>query len=349
MPVVLAAIPAEVFIAAALLLLLWAVQALLVKPLVTLLEHVPLIGGTVAGAINDVVSTVIGWAQDWVKWGVDAIVQIVHIPIKAIGDFVAMVGSFSEYAAAAIIRVGQVAAGQIGQVADALTSLVKRVGALASQLAQAIANISTLFAKVAAIIATAIPSAIAAARTAILAVVNHLLDALESTLRAVISATRAAIMVAVEGLLAPIKALLALVPAWIAQAVAVAVHPLQLGLEALGNAFGQAINAILARLALLEKLLPLLSLIPLVGAIPIAIETFWRTKQQCVDPTCNLLGPLLDGLGEAGELLTGSVLIYLVTESISDPQGAATEVAGWGDELRGLASGVTQVLAGRSI
>lgn len=349
MPVALAAVPVEIFLAAALLLLLYAVQTLIAKPLVALLEHVPLIGGTVAGAINDVVGTVIGWAEGWVRWGVDALVQLVHVPIQAIQDFIAMVAGFGDTVADALSHLWAVASGAIGTVADSLASLASRVAGLASSVGTALSRIASLAASVAAIVATAIPGAIATVESWARALVRTATDALDGALRAVIAATRAGLLLAITAAAAPLQALLALVPSQILQAVAVAVRPIALGLEGLGQEVGQAIGQITARLGNLEKLLPLLGLLPLVGAIPVAIETFWRTKAECTDPTCGLLGDLLQGVGPVGELLTGSVLLYLVSESIHDPEGAAREVHGWHDELAGLASGVTQVLAGRAI
>src|SRR5437868_10699855 len=157
MPVFLVAVPAEVFIAFALLLLLFAVRTLLVQPITTLLEHVPLIGGTVAGAINDVVGTVIDIVAGWAKWGVDAMLQLVQVPIEAVQNFVAMVGSLADTVAGAIARVASVAAGQVGRVADALASLVAKVGGLASSMAWAVTHINELIAKAAAIVSTIIP------------------------------------------------------------------------------------------------------------------------------------------------------------------------------------------------
>lgn len=349
MPLFLSAPLAELFIAIAVLLLAWAVTALLVKPLVFLLEHVPLIGGTVAQAIADVTGNVIDWATSWAKKAVDSLVQLVAVPIKAILDLFAMLGGLADTIAAAIAQVGAVAAGAVGLVADKLHTLAVTVGGLVNNLAQAIRDIGTLFSRVAAIIATAIPGAIATVEAWARAFVKGVANALEAELRAVIAAVSASIGVLIAAALAPIRALIGALPAAWQQAIAVAVQPLTLGLGALGDWVRQAVGGILARLSTLEGLLPLLALIPLVGIIPRTIDEFWRTKTKCTDPTCGLLGTLLDGVGAAGELLTGSVLIYLVTRSIDDPDGTAREVAGWADELRPLASEVTQVLAGRSV
>lgn len=349
MPVVMAAPLVPVFVAVAVLLVAWAITVLLVKPLTMLLSKLPIIGGAVAGAVGGAVGGVVKWAEDWAKGAVKPLLELIAVPINAVVNFINMVGSFADTASHAIQNVWSAASGAVGQVAERLTSLVKQVGSLAATLAAAVANIGTLFARVAAIIATTIPGAIAAVKAWAKALVESALDALEHVLRAAIDAIRPWALAAIAVALKPIQAAIDAIRPWVMAAVAVAVAPLSAGLEVLGQAFGQAIGQILARLSILEKLLPLLALIPLVGAIPIAIETFWRTKQQCTDPTCSLLGNLLDGLGAAGELLTGSVLIYLVTESIHDPEGTAQEVQGWTDELRGGASIITQIVAGRSI
>lgn len=349
MPVFVTVPIAQLFVAIAVLLLAWAVTTLLVKPLVTLLEHVPLIGGTIAQAIADVTGTVIDWATSWAKGAVGGLVQLVAAPIRAILDLFAMLGSLGDTIANAIAQVGAVAAGAVGLVADRLASLVSQVAGIAKSVAAAAANIGTLFSRVAAIVATAIPGAIETVQAWARSFVHGLVNALEAELRAVIAAVSASIGLLIAAALAPIQALIRALPAAWQAAIAVAVQPLTLGLGALGDWVRQAVGGILARLSTLEGLLPLLALIPLIGIIPRTIDEFWRTKTKCVDPTCGLLGDLLGGLGAAGELLTGSVLIYLVTRSIDDPEGTAQEVHGWAPELRGLASEVTQVLAGRSI
>lgn len=349
MPILLAAPFSQVFFAIALLLLAWAITVLIQKPLVFLLEHVPVIGGSIASAVSDVIGNVIHWATDWAGKAVQPFVALVAVPINALLDLVSSLSALADTIQTALARVASVAAGEVGRVADRIASAVAQLGSLVNLVAAARTAIATLFDRLGTLVTVTLPGAIAAARAAILATVGHLLDALETELRAVIAGVRTWALAAIAAALTPLQAALEALRGWVSAMVAAVVNPIAAELDQLGRALGDAIGGILARLAILEKLLPLLALIPLVGIIPRVIDDFLRTKRECVDPTCSLLGDLLGGLGPVGELLSGSVLIFLVSQAIEDPDGTAQEVAGWSDELRGGASLVTQVLAGRSI
>jgi hypothetical protein len=349
MPVLVLVPLADVFLAAAVMLLVWAVGTLLIKPLAMLLSNLPVIGEEIARRLLNGIGIVTDWATSWARTAVSALVAVVQVPFQVIGNFVAMVGSLADTIAAALAQIAAVAAGEVGQVADALHSLGVRVNGLAASLASALTGLAGVVADVARIVAHTIPEAIQALRTALIDFVHASVAAAETVLRAAIAAAETVLRAAIAAAVAPLAFLISLVPAQIAAAIAVAVQPLTLGLENLGQWARDAVGGILGRLGILEKLLPLLLLVPLVGTIIQTVEQFWRTKTQCVDPACNLLGDLLNGLGDVGELLTGSVLLALVAEAINNPAGAADEVKGWHDELAGLASGVTTVLAGRPI
>lgn len=349
MPVFLATPLSPIIVALAVMLLAWAVTTLLQRPLVFLLSNIPLVGYSISHAVGDAIGSVIDWALSWARSAVSPLVELIAVPIKALSDFILMLATTAETIAQSIITVARVAAGEVGEVAARLASLVAQLASLGSLIASVRAALASLVERVAAILSSAIPAAITAVQAWARALVSSAVAAARAALQGAIDAIRPWAIAAITAALAPIRALLALVPAQIAQAIAVAVHPLAAGLEALGKAMGDAIGAILTRLSVLEKLLPLLALIPLVGIIPRTIDEFWRQKRGCVDPTCDLLGPLLQGLGAAGELLSGSVLLALVAGAINDPEGAAQEVQGWRDELAGLASEVTTVLAGRPV
>ena len=349
MPLLLASPMGAVIVGLALMLLVWAIQTLLVRPLVQLLEHVPLVGGTISSAIGDIVGTVISWATDWAAKAVGPLVELVAVPVRALVDFVGMLVQAVEAAGETAIRALSWAAGQVGTLADRIASLLAQVTGLAGAIGAVRTVIAAIQAAIANITAHVIPNAISAVRAWATSLVATAVATARAALESLISAARAYAKALVAEATRAFDAALAALRTALLAAVAVAVKPLEGAIGQLGRMLEETVGAILARLAILEKLLPLLGLVPLVGAIPLAIESYWRTKRECVDPTCDLLGDLLGGLGAAGELLGGSVLIALVEESIRDPQGTANEVQGWSDELRGLASGVTQVLAGRSI
>lgn len=348
MPILLAAPFAEVFIAVAVMLLAWAVTTLLTKPLVYLLQHVPVVGYSIGRAVEDAVGEVIRWALNWAAKAVDALVQLVAVPVMAVVNFVNMLAQTAEALAAAIVRVAAVAAGQVGTLADRIANLVARVAGLVASVATIWTSIHHLSERIAAVLSSAIPAAINAVRAWVRSFVTGAIDVARHALQLAINAIRPWVYLAIATALAPLWAAIALIRPWVLAAVAVAVQPLTWGLENLGRVLGDAVAAILARLAILEKLLPLIALVPLVGMIARVIEDHWLMRRKCVDPTCDLLGGLLQGIGAAGELLTGSVLVYLVTRAIDDPAGTAAEVHGWAPELRSMASEVTTVLANRA-
>lgn len=349
MPVLLAAPLAPIFVAAALMLLVWAVTMLFQRPLVFLLQRVPVVGYSIAEAVGGAIGAVLNWALSWAVMAVDPLVQLVLIPIRAVGDFVAQVAATFGTVAGAIARVAQVAAGEIGQVADLVATLAGRVSLAISRIAAGALALAALAGDVARIISTTIPAAIGAVWARVTALVSAAIAAAERGLTATIDALRSWAVARLAQITAALAAAIATVRAWVLSVVVAAVRPLEAGLDALGRAIEQTIGSILARLVALERLLPLLALIPLVGVIPRTIEEFWRTKRGCTDPTCDFLGDVLQGLGAAGELLTGSVFLGLVAAAISDPAGTAQGIASESGTFHDVASEVTSVLAGRAL
>lgn len=349
MPFVLASPMAPVIVGLALMLLVWAIQTLLVRPLVQLLEHVPLVGGTVASAIGDIVGTVIGWATDWAGKAVGPLVELIAVPVSNLVSFVTMLVQAVEAIGQTALQAASWAYGAVGTLADRIASLLAQVTGLSAALGAVRTLISSIQAAIAHVTAHVIPDAINAVRSWAVSLVGSAINTLRTALVGLIDQARAYAAALVAAATSTLTKAIDAVRAWVLAAVAVALRPIQAELDGLGRAIDQAIGAVRVQLGQLQGLMPLLSIVPLVAAIPLTISQFWRTKNECVDPTCSLLGSVLDGLGDVGELLTGSVLVYLVSRSIEDPEGTAQEVAGWGDELRGLASGVTQVIAGRSI
>src|SRR4051812_45929581 len=128
---------ASVFVGVAVMLLAWAVTTLLQRPLVYLLERVPVVGYSISQAVGNAIGAVIDWALGWAKAAVDPLVQLVLIPITAIGNFVAQVASTFETIQGAIARVAAVAAGQVGLLADTVANLAARVTLALSRAAAA--------------------------------------------------------------------------------------------------------------------------------------------------------------------------------------------------------------------
>src|SRR5258707_8413319 len=127
MPVLVLVSLADVFLAAAILALVWAASVLLVKPLAMLLSNLPVVGDEIARRLVNGIGIVVDWAATWAKSAVGAFVAIIQVPFQVIGNFVGMVGDLADTIASAIASVAQVAAGAVGQVADLLHTLAVRV------------------------------------------------------------------------------------------------------------------------------------------------------------------------------------------------------------------------------
>ncbi len=349
MPFVLAATLPELFPAVVLVFLLWAVWTLFQRPLLALLENIPVVGYNLAQAVGAAIITVIRWVRDWVGQAAAPFVQLLAVPIQAILDFGAGTLLAIETAAGAIASLTSRVVGTIGDLVAHVAGLLVTVSGLVSIVAAIRAAITSLSSRIAAVIATTIPQAIAALRVDLIGLVDAARAELTRLFGTAIAAVRAWAAAALATAVRALEDTITAVRAALLAAIAVAVRPIQAELDALGRLVAGTVAGILARLATLEGLLPLALLLPLVTAIPRTIEQFWRTKNECVDPTCDFLGDALNGLGAVGEALTGSVLLALVAEAIANPQGAAETIAGFGGELHGLADDVTTVLAGRSL
>lgn len=349
MPLVLGAALADIFVVGALLLFAWAVVWVFQKPLVALFSQVPVVGANIVRAVIDVTASVARTAEDWARKAAEPLTQLIQVPIKALGDWIAMqTGAFEDLAAHFIAWVGSTA-DSLASLANRVTTALGRIASLADLVDAVRTGLANLAARVAYILSTAIPDAIAAVRAWAAARIAAVTNALEVELRKVIAAVAAGVAPAIAAALRPVTAAIDAIRPWVLQAVAAAVHPVQIQLDQLGQVFGRAIDGIRAELGNLARLLPLAALLPLVGTIVQAVPRWLTKERDCWDPACDFLGPVTDGLGEVGQLLTGSALLALVAAAIADPEGTADTVAGFKDELRPLASLVTEALAGRPI
>jgi hypothetical protein len=88
--VVLAVPLAEWVIPVAIMLLLYAVSFLLVKPLTWALQQIPVIGGQAAGAVANMGATVVGWARGWLDSASSPMLQVAQ---AVIGNVYNLLGS----------------------------------------------------------------------------------------------------------------------------------------------------------------------------------------------------------------------------------------------------------------
>lgn len=349
MPLVLGAAVADIFLVLALLLLAYAAVIVFQRPLVQLFSQVPVIGGQIVDAVIKVTQKVADTANDWAQKAADPLVQLVHLPQKVFGDWLAMQTAAFEDLGNLVIRwVGSVN-DSLASLASRVTTALSRVAALADLVDTVRGRLADLASLVATLRSVTIPDAIAAARAYALSLVTGAVDRLESVVRNLIDSTRAAAAAALASAVATLNRSLDALRSWTAQAITTAVHPIEVELGQLGQAIGQAIDGVKARLGVLEGLLPLAALLPLVATLVQAIPRWLTKERDCWDPACDFLGDVTDGLGNVGQLLTGSALLALVAAAIADPEGTAETVHGMEDELRPLASLVTEALAGRSV
>lgn len=349
MPLLLAVPVVDLFLAVAAGLLAWAATIIFQKPLVELFSRIPVIGGQVAGAIGQAVGAIISWAAEWLGKGGQALTQVLAVPIEAVRHLAAEVATTAESLLAEIGRQARIASGALGSVADRLLDLVGRVSGISSLLHTARVVLASLVDRVAHLITVTLPAAIEGVRTWARAAIANAVDALHDILAKAIAAIRPWVVAAIAVALRPIQAAIDAIRPWVLAAIAVALRPFEAELNGLGKLI-DGVRVGLGQLGgQLEKLLPLLALIPLVGIIVQAIPRLITKERECYDPACDYLGDVLQGLGAAGELLTGSVMLALVASAINDPEGTANEVAGWADELRPGASIISGVIAGRPI
>jgi hypothetical protein len=350
MPVALAAVPISgLVLIFAVLLVVWGIVWVFQKPIASLFNNIPVVGAQVAANIRQVASEVQANAEKWAQESADAIVSFVQVPIKAVTDWLGSATVAVEELVGEIIDLTRRAIDGLAMLTSRVATIAGQVVSIDKLLDAARANISLLFGRVAAILADAIPEAIAALRSWAVARINAVASALETELRKVITALAATIGPAIATALRPVYAAIDALRSALLQAIAVAVRPIQAQLDGLGRAMDQAIAGIRAQLGQLAGLLPLAALLPLVATIVQAIPRFLRKERECWDPACSFLGEVTGGLGNVGQLLTGSALLALVAAAIADPEGTAETVASFDDELRPLASLVTEALAGRSL
>ncbi len=308
-----------------------------------------MLGERLAASIGAASDAIQQWARDWAAWATGPLVEYLWVPVV---QTIRFVGGLIDTAWAlyhAIVDTAAVAAGQVGLLASRLTSLTGLVGAVQYLVNRAWALATSTAASVAHILATDIPAAVARAVALARSWAAAAIATAVASLGAAIAAVRALALAAVAALARQLTASVEALRAWATALVGTAVGQVAGELDVLRRLLAGLRLEVDARLGAIGLVLAPLLALELTRVIPWAISEIQTMRRQCVDPTCDFLGTALNGLGAAGQLLEGSVLAVLVAEAIRDPEGTATEVAGWSGELRTLASNVTEALAGRPL
>lgn len=324
MPILLAAALPELFPAIALLLLVFAALIVVRKPLVALLSMIPAIGGSIADAVSSGLQAVIDWALSWAHQGLSSLVQLVWTPIQGVVTWAYGVVSALEALATFVASLPAEIASVTSWAAARFASLVASLAALVSRVTAVAATIPTI----ARSIATA------------------LVDALNSELRAVISSVRAALAAAISAAALAAAQEVAALRAWaVAQLLGLSTT-LSATVATLGHVTGIELPDIRGQLAHLAEGLGLLTAANLISRLLSLERTVATTIEECVTPTCNVIGPqlgVLQALMDIGLLLAVG---ELVGEAVRDPEGAAKATAGAVEGITAAAGGLGQALTG---
>jgi hypothetical protein len=330
----------EVWIAIAVLLLVWAIIYIFQKPISVVLGSIPAIGGQLADAFAKGIGVVVAWATEWAAHAVRPLVEVIAVPVQWFASILTGITTTAEAIVQAIVDTAH-------QAASTATYIINRVYALAATVADLAAQVPKLAAKVvdavgdiARIVAVTIPAAIATAVHRAVVAAGELVDAAVRALERGIDALRSWAVAQVANLARGLDALRAWASAAIAYAVAVAVQPLQWGLGNLGDALKQLQLQVDGRLGQLTAALAGLLALDLVRVVPRIIEEITRMRRECVDPTCSVIGPQLGLLQSLLQGVEITLLLAWVADAVNDPHGTAQQTAGDAGGLASMVNGI---------
>lgn len=324
MPIALLATQPEFWVAVALLLLAYAALTLFRKPLETLLGSIPYFGGQIVAAIESGLSTVTNWALQWARTGVDAVVQVVWVPIYNLAALILAVAAFAGVAAGYLAALP-------GTIARLSYNLTVDIQALATRAIATTAAIASLVAS--------LPSRIAAVASA--------LDAkVAAGAAALVASARAALTAAITAAVAPVARALTALDARVTAGLAALTSVVAADVVRLEGVIGTDVRGLQGELAGLHSLVDPLVAAGLLTLVPALAQELTKTIEECVTPTCNVTTPQLDVLNA---LLSGATLALAgaaVAEAVANPEAAARETAGLLSGIEGAATGLATTFAG---
>lgn len=327
MPALLLAVPAEVIVSFAVLLLLYAFRDTIAKAMAWAIGQIPVVGGQLGTYFTTGVNQVVAWAESLAKTSLDALVQIVSVPVTWIGSVIGAAVGFAEQVASNIVTLFSTVVSLAESISANTVLLLGKVADVVHNLAAAIASIPGIAADVAR-------SLIAAA----LVPINAAIAAAKSALAAAVAAESALIANVKGDLIKLIEGQVGVVSAALAAAVAALRGDIgQLG-QAIDGEIGQVWDAVK----------PLENLLPLAASVPILLELV-NIAEDCIIPQCDLVGPTLPILSQLGNLATLALVGAAVGEAVRDPSGAAAEAASVVSGIEGLAKGLINEFAGLSL
>lgn len=328
LPLVFANPMGMLFIGVAMLLLFWASYHILARPLMELARHIPVIGADIAKGIGGAVEAVVGWVAQWVKSGIDAVVEIVSVPVRAVSNFVNWTSEAIAATATAVRTVAREAGLEIGRVASRIAGVRDLALDALDKARQTVVQLTDLRNWVKLIERTVIPGAVAAVLSQAQAIARNLFDT-----------ERSARIEAVQGARAQAERLHDLAQtarrtgdqdlARQLAAEAAALYAAVAAAQAAGRTYSDAQRrALEAQVAKVTDVVIPAALATALAATNVVAQNLARTQARCIDPLCGAFGSSVD-LWNA--LATGAQLalvIALVASAVNDPEGTARDTAG---------------------
>lgn len=327
MPLVVLA-PLDVVIAAlGLLLVLWAWNTFLVKPIAWALSQVPVIGRQMADALTSSAAVVYAWAHALAIVGVDAIVQVVSAPFHQVGVFFGELVVTVETAGAKIValvattvNLGALVRSVGNALGNGLATLSQRIVALGQSVAgTAAAVFHTLIAPVETALRAAIAAAVAGLSAAIAAE------------RALIAQAHGDLLKLIEGQVGVLTAALAATAATLRREWATDLAPVTAELDQLG------------------RLVRPIAAAGLLTIVPALVQELEQLRRTCIDPMCSVTTPQIPTLTLLADLATLGIVGGLAAEAVRDPEGTAKITAGAIGAIHSLAASLVADFSGLTV
>lgn len=327
MPIVIAASLADVVAAGAVLIVVWACSIILIKPLAFLLSQIPVIGADAGQNLARGADAVVSWAAEWAKTAVNAMVQLISVPVTFIREVIGNLIGLGQDVVANIVKLVQGLGQLVGQVVHNAAYAVGQLIALAGQIAH---------------LAAAVPGIAADVFRSLIGAVDHAWRAAV----AAVSAALAAAVAAENALIAAVKGDLLKLIAGQVGVLSAAITAMAATLRAEWATDLGPINVELGQIG--QVLAPILAL-DLTLAIPRILTEIETMRRECVDPMCNVLTPFLGALGAVTDVATIALVGGLAGEAIANPEGTARATAQVADEVHGLASDLFGLFTGARV
>jgi hypothetical protein len=291
------------------------------------LSNIPIVGGSLAAAVQGAVINAQGKLSEWAHQNVDPLVAVIFAPVNALADWVGAVGAFS----GAVVQSLQLLAQSAGGAAGALAHRVGNLAAAIAAQALAMTGLQQLAQGLAAQLHTALVVTIPGMVTAGLA-------SLSSAFHIALTAEAALSKAAVAAAIGQAQALFAAAQVAIQVGDAALAHQLthlgvQLSAQIVAVQAGTVgyVDGLVKPLGLdLDQLRNVV--IPATLAAAIAATTVVATRldqleRDCINPTCTAITPSLQVLNALAQGLELALLLEIVAGAIRDPQGAAHDVS----------------------